>query len=377
VASIERRAWNGRVTWQARWRDPAGQQRKQTFPRKIDAERFLTTIDHSMLTGGYVDPAAGRLTVGEWAERWLGGQVQLKPSTRVRYAGLLRVQVLPAWERVPLVAVTHTEVAAWVQRLVASGLAPSTVRQAHRVLSLLLDLAVRDGRLSRNPAARVPLPRARRPDKRFLTHQEVAALADAAGSYRLAILVLAYCGLRFGELAALRAAHLDLLRRRIFVVESVTEVSGRAVFGGTKTHQQRTVPLPVFLVDDLAKHVVGKGSDDYVFNAPKGGVLLLRNFRRKVFDPAAEAAGLSRLTPHDLRSTAASLAVSAGATVLSVQRLLGHSSAAMTLERYSGLFEDDLDAVADRLDAAARAPRVPPVCPEGIVVPITQRKGAR
>jgi integrase len=81
-----------------------------------------------------------------------------------------------------------------------------------------------------------------------------------------------------------------------------------------------------------------------------GCPLNLRNFRRNVFDPAVRAAGLDGLTPHDLRHTAASLAVSSGANVRAVQRMLGHKSAAMTLDVYSGLFDDDLDALAERMD---------------------------
>ena len=84
---------------------------------------------------------------------------------------------------------------------------------------------------------------------------------------------------------------------------------------------------------------------------------MLRNWRRRVFDPALRAAGLEELTPHELRNTAASLAVAAGANVKAVQRMLGHASAAMTLDVYSGLFDDDLDAVADRLDTAAKTAR--------------------
>ena len=98
------------------------------------------------------------------------------------------------------------------------------------------------------------------------------------------------------------------------------------------------------------------------------------NFRRGCFDQAAKVVGLRGLTPHELRHTAASLAVSEGANVKSVQRMLGHASAAMTLDVYSGLFDDDLDAVADRLDGAARNAAVPPVCSETKVIPITQRE---
>jgi site-specific recombinase XerC len=105
------------------------------------------------------EPALSRVTVGDWAARWLENQAQLKPSTQQRYAGLLRMQILPVWQRVPLSAVTHADVGEWVRRMSDAGLTPSTVRQAHRVFSLLLALAVRDGRLPRNAATGVRLPR--------------------------------------------------------------------------------------------------------------------------------------------------------------------------------------------------------------------------
>jgi len=363
----------GSGRWQARWRDPGGVQRKRTFPRKVDALRHLTGVESRLLDGTYVDASRSRVTVGAWAEQWIAGQLQLKPSTRARYEGLLRCQVLPRWAPVPLAKIGHADVAAWVAELNSGGLAPATVRQAHRVFSLMLSLAVRDGRLSRNPAAGVPLPRAVASDKRFLTHSEVDALAQACGPYGLAVRVLAYCGLRYGELAALRVSRLDLLRRRIEVAESVTEVNGKAIFGTPKSHQRRSVPVPRSLIDDLAVQVAGKAPGDLVFTSPEGAVLRLMNFRRRYFDRAATEAGLGGLTPHELRHTAASLAVSAGANVKSVQRMLGHASAAMTLDVYSGLFDDDLDAVADRLDEAAAKAAVPRLCPEATVTPITER----
>jgi hypothetical protein len=164
------------------------------------------------------------------------------------------------------------------------------------------------------------------------------------GPDRLAILVLAYCGLRFGELAALRVRNVDPLRRRLQIEGSVTEVDGVMVFGTPKSHHCRSVPVPRSLVDALTAACIGKSPDDLVFTAPRGGVIILRNWRRRVFDPALAKAGLDDITPHELRHTAASLAVAAGANVKAVQRMLGHASAAMTLDVYSGLFDGDLDA---------------------------------
>jgi integrase len=339
--------------WRARYRDASGKEHARHFDRKVDGERWLASVRTALARGEWVDPALSQVTVGDWAARWLEDQVQLKPSTRYRYASLLRSQILPVWERVPLSAVAHADVGEWVRRMSQAGLAPSTIRQAHRVFSLLLSLAVRDGRLTRNVTAGVRLPRVGRAEKVFLTHSQVERLAGAAGPHGLIIRVLAYTGLRWGELAALRVRRVDLVRRRLLVAESVTEVNGRAVFGSPKSHQRRSVPLPRFLVAPLAVHMAGRSGDDLVFPSPGGEVLRNNNFRRRVFDRAAESVGLAGLTPHELRHTAASLAIAEGANVKAVQRMLGHASAAMTLDVYADLFEDDLDQVADRLDRAA------------------------
>ncbi|MBA2531139.1 MAG: site-specific integrase, partial [Nocardioidaceae bacterium] len=138
----------------------------------------------------------------------------------------------------------------------------------------------------------------------------------------------------------------------IRVAASVTEVNGQVVWGSPKTHASRDVPVPRFLRDELTVQMAGKGPDDLVFCSPDGSVLRNGNFRRRYWDRAVRAAGADGLTPHDLRHTAASLAIGAGANVKAVQRMLGHKSAAMTLDVYGGLFDDTLDLVADRLDAA-------------------------
>jgi len=309
-------------------------------------------------TGTYVDPRRSRLTVGELAATWLAGKVNLKPTTRARYENVLEVHVLPRWAAVPLVRVAHGDVQAWLAELAATGLAGASVRKAHVVLSGILGLAVRDRRLPNNPALGVDLPPLQESRRRYLSADEVESLAEAAGNARLAVLVLAYCGLRWSEFSALRVSSVDLLRRRLVITEAVTEVDGsRLVWGSPKTHEQRTVPIPRFLVDELAAAFAGKQPDDLAFPSAQGTVLRNRTARRSWFDRAATAIGRPGLTPHELRHTAASLAVSAGANVKAVQRMLGHASAAMTLDRYADLFDDDLDALADRLDEVRAAAR--------------------
>jgi Phage integrase family len=150
-----------------------------------------------------------------------------------------------------------------------------------------------------------------------------------------------------------------------------------------KNHQIRSVPVPGFLADLLAEVVAGMAPSDLVFTTWRGKPLRNLNFRRDVFDRAAVDAVLEGLTPHELRHTAASLAVSAGANVKAVQRMLGHASAAMTLDIYAGLFADDLDAVADRLDRAVvklnadqmRATAHEPVIPDRAALRESARTG--
>ncbi|MEO9139123.1 MAG: tyrosine-type recombinase/integrase [Jatrophihabitans sp.] len=137
----------------------------------------------------------------------------------------------------------------------------------------------------------------------------------------------------------------------------MTEVHGRLVWGVPKTYEARTVPVPRILIDDLARLAAGKASNDLLFTTASGAPLRNRNARRSWFDAASETIGEPGLTPHELRHTAASLKISAGANVKAVQAMLGQGSAAMTLDTYADLFDDDLDAVADRLDAVARTAR--------------------
>ncbi len=294
-------------------------------------------------------------TVGELARTWLAGKVDLKPSTAERYAGIVREHIEPRWGAVRLADVEHSSVQTWVGELTATRSA-STVRKVHGVLSLILASAVRDGRLARNPSAGISLPRVVTTEHVYLTHEQVDDLADACGEYRLVLLFLAYTGVRFGELAALRVGRLDLMRRRATIAESVTEVGGRGLVWGTpKGHERRDVPIHRFLIDELAAHVAGKTADAQVFTAPQGGTLRVRNFRRAALDAAAEALGLAGLHPHGLRHTAASLATAAGADVKVVQQMLGHKSATMTFDLYGHLMGDRLDVVADAMDVARAA----------------------
>jgi integrase len=211
--------------------------------------------------------------------------------------------------------------------------------------------AMHDNLIARNPAAGLKLPRTTRKRPLYLIHEQVTALATASGEYEGLVLLLSYTGLRWGEAIGLRVRDLDMLRHRATISENAVQAGRQIHMGTPKTHKQRSVPLPGFLLPYLARKCEGRSRDELLFGDGD------RHLRRPHptsgwFAKAVAESGIPRTTPHDLRHTAASLAVSAGANVKAVQKMLGHASAAMTLDIYADLFDDDLEAVATALHNA-------------------------
>ena len=355
MATIEPYATaKGERRYRVRYRTPDRRQTdKRGFRTKRDAEAFAATVEVSKLRGEYIDPAAARETVGALGRAWIGRQGHLKPSTFRPLESAWRIHVQPRWGAVPLAAMRRSEVQAWVSEL-ATRKSATTVIRVYGVLASILDDAVADRRVLTNPIRGVALPRKHRRQHAYLTHEQVHLLAGESGARRPLVLLLAYCGLRWGEAAGLRVGDLDLARRRLAVNQNAVEVGSKIIVGTPKSHERRTVPIPDFLVEPLRQECEHKANDALVFSSDAGTFIVRSKTGKGWFWRAAQGAGIAEhLTPHDLRHTAASLAVSAGANVKAVQRMLGHASASMTLDVYADLFEDDLDAVAIALNHAA------------------------
>jgi integrase len=260
--------------YRARYRAPDGRERSKCFARKIDAERFLSTVESSKLRGDWIDPALGRTTLEEWAAIWLASvRGTLKPKTVAGYESVLRSRILPTFGNHPLSAPLPSEVQAWVSAMDADGLSASRIHEAWVVLSQILDAAVRDGRVARNSARGVKLPRQQRREAEFFEPAEIDRIAQAMPEpYDLLVRVLGTLGLRFGEAAALRRRNIDLLRRRVRVEGSLAETGGRITAGPTKSHQTRSVPVPPSLLEALEEHLakhVSADADALVFTGRK------------------------------------------------------------------------------------------------------------
>jgi integrase len=346
--SIHRRG----SSWRARYYGPDGRERSKSFRRKGDAERWLSQQRSFMVQGDWTDPALGRIAFGEYVDAWLDSRTDLKPKTRHQYRFLLDVHVLPTWRNVPLAKLTFEGLSQWAARLAASELGPSGVRQAVFVTSAALDHAVRSG-IRANPARGLSLPRIRRRDYVFLSHEQVHHLADASGRWRPLILLLAYTGLRWGEATALRVCDVDLARHRIDVRRAYADVGGHLVLGSPKSHQSRSVPIPRSLASELSELVEDKNAEDLLFTTPSGSPLRMPNWRRDAFHSARSKAGVSdQLRLHDLRHTAAALMIQAEYPPKMLQEIMGHASITTTLDLYGHLYPGDMDRYADRLDTA-------------------------
>ena len=346
--------------YRVRYRKPdRSQTDKRGFRTKRDAELFLAATEVRKATGEFIDSSAARISIGELGVAWLASQTHLKPSSYAVVEVAWRVHVEPKWGRRILSDIRHSEVQGWVSELSKEKSATVVIR-AYGVLAGLIDIAVRDRRLPSNPARGANLPRKEGKERNYLTHGQVQLLADESRSNGTLVLLLAYTGLRWGEAVGLRVNNVDMVRRRILVRANAVNVRGTIVPGTPKSHESRSVPFPAFLAEPLTNQCEGKSRDQLVFGdgisytpTPTQGDGWFAGARKRAV--AIDSSFPAALTLHDLRHTAASLAISAGANVKAVQRMLGHASAAMTLDTYADLFDDDLDGVAIALDEAKRS----------------------
>lgn len=343
--------------YRARWRDENRRDREKAgFQRKKDAENFLADLSVSLRGGTYVDPSAARSEIRSLGPGWLEAKVHLKESSRRPLEIAWRVHVEPEWGRRRIGDIRHSEIQSWVNRLSKEGRSATTVIRAFGVLAGILDVAVLDRRLAATPAASVKLPRKRKKAPAYLTLPQLELLADNARDHRVLVLLLGYAGLRWGEATGLRVRHINFLKRRVMVEENAVEVGGRIVVTTPKTHERREISIPQFLVDELATQATGRSADSLLFGT---GLSHLHHpdsrtgwFTAAVRRSQAIDTSMLRVTPHDLRHTAASIAIDAGANVMAVAKMLGHASPKMTLDTYADLFDTHADEVSRALDAA-------------------------
>lgn len=356
VERIERQ--DGTVVWRVRWRQ-AGQNRSKVIGRKRDAEAFDAELRRRRRMGelGLMD--AGRETLADFGQEWwkLYAEPNLAPATLQVYASLWDCHVLPRLGALQLREITPSVVNRFRLDCEADGVGRVSIAKAMTLLQGVLQRACEWERIASNPVRAVRKPAAG-PGRAVVpvspdVVEEMRAWLVARSMWRDATLVsvLAYAGLRPGEALALTWAH---VRERTLLVESSVSIGAIA---STKTRRRRTVRLLAPLASDLAEWRVrraGAARDALVFpgyDEQPWSSAGWKNWRRRSFGPAAEAAGLKDSRPYDLRHSFVSLLIAEGHNVVEVARQAGHSPK-MSLDTYAHVF-DEFEP-GERISAAER-----------------------
>lgn len=356
MASIQKRP-DGQ--YRARYRDSAGREHARHFARKTDAQTWLDQVTASVVTGTYVDPKAGKVTVRSYAGSWEAVQVSSDGTKRI-VDNALRLHILPALGHSPMAAVRPTQVQSFVKGLEAKGLSAGSVRGIYHVLTQVFTAAVRDRVIARTPCEGVSLPKGDDAEVMPPTIEQVAAVAEAIGGrWHALVVTLAGSGLRIGELLGLQIADVDFLRRSVRVERQRLQSGALAPLKSKAS--RRTVPVGQVVIDELAAHLAAYPTAGPLFVDEVGDPLLYRRWRTlwdAALKSANQAAGVSGDTPepldftaHGLRHFYASALIAGGASVKQVQERLGHASAVITLQTYAHLWPGDDDRTRDVIDA--------------------------
>jgi integrase len=324
--------------WQARYPGPDGRDytAPHTFPKKRDAEQWLTLKEADLKRGDWLDPAAGAISFAEYAAEWVEDR-ELSPKTVQLYELLLRIHLNPTFGTTDIGDIKEEHVRKWRTARLKAGpksnppFGPVTVAKAYRLLRAVLNTAVRDKRIKENPCQIPGADRESSPERPVLSVAEVFQIADAiTPRYRALVLLATFGNLRWGELAGLRRRHLDLDGGTVRVEETVYEL-GPLVKGTPKSQaSRRKVVLPSLIIPDLRKHLeeyAQPGPNGFVFIGVRGGQLRRSNFS-KPWARALAGAGLEvgEIHVHDLRHTGNTYAAESGASLAEMMSRMGHSS---------------------------------------------------
>lgn len=349
--------------WQARYQGPDGIDRPapRTFPTKTDADIWLSTKEAEIRSGEWIDPDRGRVPFAEYASAWVEERPNLRPNTLQMYRYTLTRYLIPAFGNRAVADIREADVRRWRKNLLDQGAGVATVAKVYRLLRAVLNTAVDDGLIRRNPCRVKGASLDRSPERPVLTLRQVFDLADVIDPpYRALVLLAVFGSLRWGELAALRRRDVDLDTGVVRVERSLTMLPGGGYeFGPPKTQAgRRAVVVPETILPELRWHVTRfavPGDDGLLFVSPAGSPLRENNFRRRVWLPALRKARLPDSTHiHDLRHTGNQLTASAGASLRELMDRMGHSSTRAALIYLHGSDARQRE-IADSLGKLARA----------------------
>ena len=330
-------------SYKVRYRDGIGRQTSRTFRLLTDARAFKSEIDVARSHGALPSKRATAVTFAELAKEWVESRHH-RPKTALRRDGILAKHLLPPLGAMTLDNIRHATLQNLVKQWSAAGLKPHTIKQHAQILSSILDLAVKNDTLVKNPAKGLSLPKAQRKEVRALSPEECLALIEAAGDdYAPIIEIFLATGCRWAEIEAMNVEHFSARDHTIKVVNSKTDAGNR------------TITLDPGEAAIITKHLLATGRsgaiDGPLFTSPDGHRLNYANFRSRVFIPAVKRAGLTDVTIHTLRRTHATMLITGGHNLKAVQNRMGHASSQTTLTHYAAARTEDVVLTAGAMSA--------------------------
>lgn len=359
-------------------RDEATGKRKRKWHSfkgtKREAQKECARLITSMQGGDYVEPAKETLT--QFLDRWLEHiRSQVSPRSHERYTEIARKNLVPLLGGAVLTKLRPEQISAAYGKALVSGrrdgtggLAPRTVHHMHRILRQALGQAVKWSILARNPADAVDPPKVERQKMRALDATESAVLFAHFRPTRVFIPVVlgVMCGLRRGEVTALRWRSVDWTTGHLEIVESTEQTRKGTRSKETKSGRSRRVALPSFALEELRAHRLRQAeellklgvratADDHVYAQADGSPVQPNSLTHEFTRILARSTGLPRIRFHDLRHSHATQMLAGGVHPKIAQERLGHSSIAITLDLYSHVLPGMQEDAAAKVDAALRA----------------------
>ena len=310
----------------------------RTFHRRKDADAFAVTIEADRLKGIVIDPRRGNATFESVAKKWQASTPTKRARSKELDEMVLRVHILPTIGDRAIATITPADIQSLVDIWTAK-LSPSTVHRQYSCLRAIMSYAVKADIIYRSPCRNIRLPRVSLVKRPSLSTEQLECLADALGDDYAAMM---WCGvvlgLRWSEAAGLTVDRLDLLNGRLTVDRQLSRA--RTLEPPKSEAGVRTLACPAWLIDELAavlarRKLTAADGDELIFTTPSGRALFYTDWRRYIWLPACNAAGLPGLRFHDLRSLAATALVTTGVDVKTAQTRLGHASPQITLALYA------------------------------------------
>jgi integrase len=345
---------------------------------QIESARLISAVQG----GSYLEPT--KTTLAAFLARWLDHvKSQVSPKSHERYSGIVNQNIVPAIGSVAVTKLKPAQISAAYSNALASGrrdgtggLSPRTVGHMHRVLKQALGQAVRWELLTRNPADAVDPPMVDWAPMQTYDLPQTAELIDAVRGTPMFIpaLLAVLCGLRRGEICALRWRNVDLITGQLSVVESLEQTKAGLRFKSPKSGKGRTVALSATMIDALQSHRLDRAQDMLKLGAPlSADDLVLAHADGSVFQPiyvsqhwarTIRKTRLAHLRFHDLRHAHATHLLANGVHPKVASERLGHSKVGITLDLYSHVIpgmQEDAAATVDQALKVAIQNRLKPV----------------